>query len=198
MRRSPGAIRSKAPRLDTRVFDATGDEAGSHGWTPVIANVSGSGQRAPFVQSDQPVESGKDKWVRAAFYGVAPSPEGDVIWGQSMGPGFSRMDQPSLLIRLVPGSDPSRTAVAELIQPPEGSFGARGVDVDSKGVAWTVLSSGHLASFDRRKCTGRWTGAGCGHGPALLRGLDPLPLSRAAVSRRRPGGQRGSRLLPGR
>ena len=34
----------------------------------------------------------------------------------------------------------------------EGSFGTRGVDVDLNGVAWTVLSSGHVASFDRSKC----------------------------------------------
>jgi hypothetical protein len=32
------------------------------------------------------------------------------------------------------------------------------MDVDSKGVVWTVLSSGHLASFDRRKCKGALNG----------------------------------------
>ncbi|MGY2052685.1 carboxypeptidase-like regulatory domain-containing protein [Methylobacterium sp. JK268] len=172
--------------LDTKRFAATHDEAGSQGWTPIIADVTGSGRRAPFVQPDQPVEAGKDKWVRAAFYGIAPSPQGDVIWGQSMGPGFSRMDQPSLLIRLTPGADPSRTATAELFQPPEGSFGSRGVDVDSQGVAWTVLSSGHLASFDRRRCKGPLdgpdaaTGRHCAEGWTLyrfpgpqFRGVDP-------------------------
>ncbi|ACA16126.1 conserved hypothetical protein [Methylobacterium sp. 4-46] len=172
--------------LNTRAFAASGDEAGSQGWTPIVANLTGSGQRAPSVGPDQPAEPGKDKWVRAAFYGVAPSPQGDVIWGQAMGPGFSRMDQPSLLIRLVPGADPSRTATAELFQPPEGSFGARGVDVDSQGVAWTVLASGHLARFDRRRCTGRLdgpeaaTGRHCPEGWTLyrfpgpqFRGADP-------------------------
>jgi hypothetical protein len=69
-----------------------------------------------------------------------------------MGTGFSRIPQPSYLIRLIPGSDPTHTAVSEIFQPPEGAFGARGVDVDLNGVAWTVLSSGHLASFDRSKC----------------------------------------------
>jgi hypothetical protein len=29
---------------------------------------------------------------------------------------------------------------------------SRGLDVDLNGVAWTVLSSGHPASFDRSKC----------------------------------------------
>jgi hypothetical protein len=32
------------------------------------------------------------------------------------------------------------------------------MDVDSNNVVWTVLSSGHLASFDRRKCKGPLNG----------------------------------------
>jgi hypothetical protein len=32
------------------------------------------------------------------------------------------------------------------------------MDVDSKGVVWTVLSSGQLASFDRSKCRGPLNG----------------------------------------
>ena len=37
-------------------------------------------------------------------------------------------------------------------------FAPRGMDVDGKGVVWTVLSSGQLASFDRRKCKGPLNG----------------------------------------
>ncbi len=33
-------------------------------------------------------------------------------------------------------------------------FAPRGMDVDGNDVVWTVLSSGQLASFDRRKCKG--------------------------------------------
>ena len=32
------------------------------------------------------------------------------------------------------------------------------MDVDTNGVVWTVLSSGHFASFDRRKCKGPLNG----------------------------------------
>ena len=32
------------------------------------------------------------------------------------------------------------------------AIGPRGFDIDSKGVAWVPLSSGHMASFDRSKC----------------------------------------------
>ena len=43
----------------------------------------------------------------AAFYGVQPSPVDDSIWGQSMDVGFSRMDQPGYLVRLIPGANPA-------------------------------------------------------------------------------------------
>ena len=37
-------------------------------------------------------------------------------------------------------------------------FSPRGLDIDRQGVVWTVTSSGHYASFDRRKCTGKLNG----------------------------------------
>src|SRR5579871_1339561 len=53
--------------LDVKKFDATGDAMKSEGWTPVVANVSGTGKREPFVAADKPIEPGKDKWVKAGF-----------------------------------------------------------------------------------------------------------------------------------
>ena len=138
--------------LDVKKFEETGDAMKSQGWTPIVANVSGTGKREAFVAADKPIEPGKDKAVKAAFYGIMPSVKGDVIWGQTMGPGFTRIDQPAYLVRMIPGSDPTHTAVSEIFQSPPGTYGSRGVDIDSKGVAWTVLSSGQMASFDRTKC----------------------------------------------
>ncbi len=37
-------------------------------------------------------------------------------------------------------------------------FSPRGLDIDRNGVVWTVIASGHLASFDRRKCKGPLNG----------------------------------------
>jgi hypothetical protein len=37
-------------------------------------------------------------------------------------------------------------------------YGPRGGDIDRNGVFWASLSSGHLASFDRRKCKGPLNG----------------------------------------
>ena len=138
--------------LDTRMYEETGDEAKSQGWTPIIVDTNGNGKRDAYVEADQPVDPAKDKRIMAAFYGVQPSPVDDSIWGQSMDIGFSGIDQPGYIIRLVPGANPSETALAEIYVPPEEGYGPRGLDLDLNGAVWTVLSSGHLASFDRTKC----------------------------------------------
>ena len=52
----------------------------------------------------------------------------------------------------------SETALTEVYLPPDGGYGARGLDLTTDGVVWTVLSSGHVASFDRRKCKGPLNG----------------------------------------
>ena len=144
--------------LNTKKYLETKDEKASQGWTPIIVDTNGNGKRDAWVGPNDPLDPNKDKRIMAAFYGVQPSPIDDSIWGQAMDVGFSRIDQPGYLIRLTPGSDPGNTALAEIFQPPEGTFGSRGLDVDSKGVLWTVLSSGHMASFDRNKCKGPMNG----------------------------------------
>jgi len=68
---------------------------------------------------------------------------------------------PGSLVRLDLGTNPPATALSEIYDVPfndpkaSGSgFAPRGMDVDSSGVVWATLSSGQLASFDRRKCKG--------------------------------------------
>ena len=39
-----------------------------------------------------------------------------------------------------------------------GGFAPRGSDITTDGVVWTVLASGHFASFDRRLCKGKLSG----------------------------------------
>ncbi len=144
--------------LNTKMYLETHDEVKSQGWTPIIIDTNGNGKRDEYVEANQPLDVTKDKRVTAAFYGIQPSPIDDSIWGQSMDRGFSRIDQPGYIIRLNPGSDPSNTALAEIYLPPEGTFGPRGIDIDTNGVVWTALSSGQLASFDRKLCKGPLNG----------------------------------------
>mgnify|MGYP001794055910 CR=1 FL=1 len=60
---------------------------------------------------------------------------------------------------MVPGADPTHTALTEYYEVPWNNpnakvqgFSPRGLDIDRNGVVWTVLASGHMASFDRSKC----------------------------------------------
>ena len=62
-------------------------------------------------------------------------------------------------------------------------YGVRGMDIDRNGVVWSSLASGHLASFDRRKCKGPAQRSER-HGQALSRRLDALPFSRPAIPER--------------
>src|SRR5207249_10631992 len=59
---------------------------------------------------------------------------------------------PGSIVRIAPGPNPSETALAEIYNVPLPGFGIRGADIDKQGVVWASLASGHLASFDRRKC----------------------------------------------
>src|SRR2546425_1889694 len=131
--------------LNTKMFDETHDEVKSQGWTALVLDTNGNGKRDEYVEPDQPVDPTKDKRVVAAFYGVGVNPVDGTIWGSVLGfPGY--------VIRLNPGSNPPATALAEVFAPPLPGYGPRGMDIDRQGVVWTPLSSGHLASFDRRKC----------------------------------------------
>ncbi|MQA28672.1 MAG: carboxypeptidase regulatory-like domain-containing protein [Luteitalea sp.] len=137
--------------LNTKAFDATGDAAKSQGWTALILDTNGNGVRDGYVEPNQPVDPMKDKRVTAGFYAVMPSPVDGSVWG-------SYRSNPGAVVRLNPGSNPPQTALAEVFNVPAPGFGVRGADIDSKGVVWVSLSSGHLGSFDRRKCKGPLNG----------------------------------------
>jgi hypothetical protein len=154
--------------LDAKTFDRTGDAARSQGWTAVVLDTNGNGRRDAFVEPDQPLDPAKDKRLGMGFYAVMPNPADGSVWGSVA------FAYPGALIRLNPGPDPSRTALAEVFNVPLPGFGVRGADIDSKGVVWVSLGSGHLGEFDRRKCKGplngpRATGDQCPEGWAFHR-----------------------------
>jgi hypothetical protein len=133
--------------VNMRVLDETGDEVKAQGWTPFILDTNGDGKRGEYTEPNQPFDPSKDRRVQVGFYGVAPSPTDGSVWGSSLGfPGY--------VVRLDPtkGGNPSETSLAEIYEVPSPGFGLRGMDIDSKGVVWVPLASGHMASFDRSKC----------------------------------------------
>jgi hypothetical protein len=131
--------------LDRKMFEETGDEQKSQGWTPLILDTNGNGKRDDYVEPNEPVDPAKDKRVVAGLYSVSVSPVDGTIWGTSLG-------YPGYVVRLNPGPDPTHTALAEIYEPPLPGYGPRGGDIDGNGVFWASLASGHLASFDRKKC----------------------------------------------
>jgi hypothetical protein len=163
--------------LDTKKFDETGDEEASQGWTAIVLDYNGNGKRDEYTEPNQPADPTKDRRITNGLYAVSPAPDGS-IWGSSLG-------FPGGIVRIVPGAHPPETTLAEYFETPYGNekakiqgFSPRGMDVDRNGVAWVALASGHMASFDRRKCTGPLngptaTGQHCPEGWTLY--TEPLP-----------------------
>jgi hypothetical protein len=117
--------------VNTRVWDETHDSEKSQGWCPAAAGIEKPGA-----------------------YGVAYNPVDGSVWYSDM------QIMPGRMFRMTRGSNPPATCTTEVYEVPydpkgngPGGNGARGIDIDSKGVLWTPLSAeGILASFDRRKC----------------------------------------------
>jgi len=162
--------------LNTRMWDQTHDARKSQGWTALVLDTNGNGKRDAYLDSDQKVltapsgeslgmsaaltgaaDSAHDTRLNAAFYGVAVGTDG-MVWGSVLG-------FPGGIVRLNPGTNPPETALAEYYEAPwhnpkapVSGFSPRGMDIDRNNVVWVALASGHLASFDRRKCKGPLNG----------------------------------------
>jgi hypothetical protein len=182
--------------LNTKLWDQTGDEEKAQGWTALILDINGNGRRDEYVEPNAPVDSAKDKRLQTGQYGggpyaLSPAPDGSV-WGTMFG-------FPGAIFRLTPGANPPETALTELFEIPwnnpgvaNAGFSPRGGDVDRNGVYWAALASGHMASFDRRKCKGplngpEATGQHCPEGWTFY--AEPLPQLGNVTS---PGSGEGS------
>jgi hypothetical protein len=131
--------------INSKKLEETDDAEAAQGWTAFILDTNSNGKRDDYVEPNQPVDPTKDKRVVAGFYGVAVSPVDGTVWATSLG-------FPGAVVHLIPGPNPPETALAEIYRVPLPGFGARGADIDRQGVVWVSLGSGHIGSFDRRKC----------------------------------------------
>jgi hypothetical protein len=132
--------------LDTKVFDETGDAEKAQGWAPYVLDTNGNGKLDDYTEPGQPMDPNKDMRVTGGPYAVMPNPVDGSIW-------YTMFPNPSGLLRFDP-----KTKLSEIYYIPMPGFGARGGDIDSKGVVWVSLASGHLGSFDRSKCKGPLNG----------------------------------------
>ncbi len=126
--------------VKTRVLDETGDLAKAQGWCRPYYDVNEDGKID--LEHDRAVPFG-------GFYSVIPHPSDGTIWAAAPGP------MPGKIIHIDP-----KTCISRAYEPPfhnpavkVNGYTPRGIDITSDGVVWTALaSSGHLASFDERKC----------------------------------------------
>jgi len=169
--------------VNTKVFLETGDAAKAQGWAPWVLDSNGNGKLDEFSEPGQPADATKDTRITAGSgpYSVMPHPKDGSIWygiGTFAGPpGFLRFDP--------------KTKLSEVYYVPKPGFGIRGGDIDADGVLWGSGSSGHLMSFDRRKCKGPLngpaaTGNHCPEGWAFHKypgpGFDGFPNTSAEAS----------------
>jgi hypothetical protein len=145
--------------LNTRKFLETGDAAASQAWSPFILDTNGNGKRdEDYVEPNQPVDPTKDKRIITGLCGIGYDPNDGTIWG-------SVLSMPGGVVHVIPGDNPPATTLTEYFEvpfndprAPVNGFGPRGADIDRNGVVWIPLASGHLASFDRKKCKGPMNG----------------------------------------
>jgi hypothetical protein len=159
----PGAV----GWLNRKMFEETGDEVRSQGWSPFVLDTNGNGKRDAHVEPGQPADPTKDTRVAANLYSVGFNPKDGSIWGTQLG-------YPGRVVRVAPGPDPTHTALTEVYEVPAPGYGPRGGDIDRNGVFWASLASGHLGKFDRSKCKGplngpNATGKHCPEGWTLYR-----------------------------
>ena len=132
--------------LNTAILDETGDAEKAQGWAPLVLDTNGNGKLDDYTEPGQPTDPNKDMRVFGGSYAVMPNPVDGSIWYtvRTGRPGVLRFDP--------------KTKLSEIYYIPMPGFGPRGGDIDSKGVVWVSLASGHLGSFDRSKCKGPLNG----------------------------------------
>jgi hypothetical protein len=129
--------------LDTKVFDETGSAEKAQGWAPFVLDTNGNGKLDDFTEPGKPLDPNKDARVGGSgTYAVMPNPVDGSIWYT-----WNVFAGRGGVIRFDP-----KTKLSEVYYIPMPGFGPRGGDIDSKGVVWVSLASGHLGSFDRSKC----------------------------------------------
>jgi hypothetical protein len=167
--------------INTRVWDETHDAKKAAGWCPFVLDTNGDGKidtkGANWNQPPDPIAAAggaegssgrtpgaqamagdtqdphKDTRIASFPYGMNISPVDDSVWVAKYTPAV-----PSGVIRMEVGSNPPETCKTEYYEPPKlpngnyAAFNVRGVDIDSKGIAWVTFGSGQLGRFDRNKC----------------------------------------------
>jgi hypothetical protein len=174
--------------LNSKMFNETGDAAKSQGWTALVLDTNGNGKRDAYTEPDAPPDPTKDRRINAPFYAVMPNPVDGSVWGAVLG-------VPGAVVRLAPGKNPPETAIAEIYNVPSPGFGARGADIDSKGVVGLARQRSH-GELRSKQVQGAAQGSE-GDWRSLPGGMDVPSVSRSRIQGDRREQRRGELLLLG-
>ena len=121
--------------LNTKMFEETGDEAKSQGWTAVVLDTNGNGKRdEDYVEPNQPVDPTKDKRITGGLYGIGVNPADGTVWG-------SVLAFPGCVVRVDPGRQSAGDdAVGNLRGPPMPGLRRRAAWT-STATAWSGCRS---------------------------------------------------------
>jgi hypothetical protein len=154
---SSGGVNNAYPFIgwfNTSVWEETGDFAAAQGWTAFVLDTNGNGVRdADPVPQNEPLDPARDKMMNLGNYSVSISPVDGSVWG-------AVVPFPSGYVRVIPGDNPPATTISQYYEVPYYDesipvrlHSIRGADIDRNGVMWAGMQSGHIVSFDIRKCT---------------------------------------------
>ena len=178
----PGAI----GWLNRKMFEETGDEEKSQGWSPFVLDTNGNGKRDEYVEPNQPVDPAKDKRVMVNLYSVAVSPVDGSVWGTSLG-------FPGHVVRVTPGSNPHRDGSGGNLRATRAGLRTARRGHRSQGRVLGLALQRSSGSLRPEQVQGPQRPDR--HRQALPRGLDALSVPRPAVRRRDGFGQRRGQLL---
>lgn len=145
--------------VNTKVFNETGSSEASVGWCPNILDTNGDGRMGEPSNPFGPADPSKDTLILGFLYGLGINPVDDTAWYVHFTQGPVPFHVPGGILRMNRGSNPPFTCQVEYYQPPvdengiASAFNPRGVDLDTKGVAWVAFGSGHIGRFDRSQCS---------------------------------------------
>ena len=137
--------------INTKMLDETGDIEKSQGWTALVLDTNGNGQRDEYTEPGKPQEPGKDMRLGPTFYAVMPSPVDGSVWG-TLARQSGRRRSPR------PGQEPAQGARRESTMCRCPASARAAATSTSRAAPWVSLASGHMGIFDRRKCKGPLNG----------------------------------------
>ena len=146
-----GRAAASSAGSNRKMFEETGDEEKSQGWTPLVLDTNGNGKRDDYVEPNQPVDPAKDKRIAAALYGIGVNPLDGIDLGH--GARLPRLHRPARSRRRSDGRLRSPKSTSRRC-PATARAAATSTATASSGCRWRAATS---ASFDRSKCKGRST-----------------------------------------